>query len=186
MPEIAIQGWFDFQNIYDKIVAEARPGAVLIELGVWKGGSLLYLALKAIEARKNLTVVGVDNFLHNDWDGYSTIQRVDRENGETRTVYEQCRDNLTAAGVVDFVKLIRSDTIEAASLFPDGSVDFLFIDDTHNSPHVQKEIAAWLPKMRRPSVMAGHDYPGSIAAGVHAHFPYPQHIAPSSWAQMLT
>jgi cephalosporin hydroxylase len=166
-----IQGWFDFQNIYDRMIDDCREGGTLIELGVWKGKSLCYLAHKALAANKRLNVIGIDNFQHDDWDGYIQIQHVDRKNGEKRTVRQQCEDNLAAVGVLNNVRLIESDSIAAASLFDDGSIDFLFIDDTHNSEHIKAEIAAWLPKMRRPAWMAGHDFPGNIFYGVISHFP---------------
>lgn len=171
MPTLAIQGWFDFKDIYDKIVAECRPSALLVELGVWKGGSLCYLGLIAKNANKGLRVIGVDKFTHEEWDGYAAIQRRDRDEfNEKRSVERQCRDNLLAFGVSDFVHLIKSDSIAVTSEFDDESVDFVFMDDTHSSEFIAKEITAWLPKMRRPSIMGGHDYPGNIRYGVKSHF----------------
>ncbi len=167
-----IQGWFDFANIYDKAVDEAPPGSTLIEIGVWKGKSLCYLAARAKAADKQLNVIGIDNWAHVDWDGYATIQQVDRLHGEYRTPLEQCRANLEDAGVLDFVTLIESDSIKAADLFADNSVRFIFVDDTHNSPHVEKELRAWLPKIKRPTWIAGHDYPGLIYDGVQAVLPH--------------
>ncbi len=166
-----IQGWFDFQNIYDRMAAEVPDGGTIIELGVWKGKSLIYLAQAVKKSGKKVHIVGVDNFNPVDWDGYSTIGRLDREKGEHRTIIEQCRGNLAACGVADDVALIEGDSIEAARLFKNNSVDFIFIDDTHTNEHIQAEIAAWLPKMKYPTWMAGHDYPGGIAEGVRFHFP---------------
>jgi cephalosporin hydroxylase len=165
----SIQGWFDYAPIYDRMVAECRDGGTIIELGVWKGRSLCYLARKAAASGKNINVIGIDSFAHSDWDGYAQIQRLDRAKGETRTVEEQCRANLAATGCP--AQIIKSDAIEAAGMFADGSVDFVFVDDTHNSEHVAKELAAWIPKMRRPTWIAGHDYPGDIAAAVNAALP---------------
>lgn len=167
---IAIQGWFDFDNIYDAAIRDAQPGDTLIEIGVWKGASLCYLASRAKAANKDLRVIGIDNWKHNDWDGYQTHIRKDREQGEFRSPFQQCCDNLTAAGVRNFVKLIESDSIAAADLFPDESVRFIFVDDTHNSEHIERELRAWLPKIIPGAWIAGHDYPGNIEAGVRAVF----------------
>lgn len=167
-----IHGWFDFQNIYDRMAAEVPDGGTIIELGVWKGKSLIYLAQSVQKTGKNVLVIGIDNFKHNDWDGYWGIHRRDREKGETRSILQQCKDNLEAFGVAYLVKLVEYDSIQATKLFPDDYVDFLFIDDTHNNEHIKAEIGAWLPKMRRPTWIAGHDYPGIIAGGVLHHFPH--------------
>jgi len=167
-----IQGWFDFANIYERAVDEANDGDLLIEVGVWKGASLCYLGALAKRANKNLRVIGIDNWAHTDWDGYATIMNIDRSKGEMRSPLEQCRANLDAAGLANWVQLIESDSIAAASLFEDKSVKFLFIDDTHNSPHIHAELLAWLPKIKPGAWIAGHDYPGNIQAGVDAVFPH--------------
>lgn len=166
-----IQGWFDFHDIYSRMVAQCRPGGTIIELGVWKGLSLCFLAQKAKEADKNLRVIGIDNWRHGDWDGYFNIRMKDFEQGEKRSVLEQCQDNLEARGLLDFVELMEGDSIKAADHFADGSVDFIFVDDTHSNAHVWAELFAWIPKLRRPTWIAGHDYPGIIAEAVRAHFP---------------
>lgn len=170
MSSLIIQGWFDFDNIYDRAIADAQPGDTLIEIGVWKGASLCYLASRAKAANKDLCVIGIDNWTHVDWDGYNSIMHRDRQAGEMRSPLQQCQDNLTAAGVRDFVRLIQSDSIAAAELFDDKSIRFIFVDDTHNSPHIEKELRAWLPKIIPGAWIAGHDYPGNIEEGVRAVF----------------
>lgn len=167
-----VQGWFDFAHIYRRMVDEVRDGGTIIELGVWKGKSLCYLADCARRSGKNIRIIGIDSFKHDQWDGYSTIQRMDREKGELRSVEQQCRDNLARLGLLERVEIVKSDCIEAAKLFADGSVDFLFVDDNHESEHVKRELPAWLPKMRLPTWMAGHDYNGETKAAVDSVFPH--------------
>lgn len=167
-----IQGWFNYENIYNRMVDEVRDGGTIIELGVWKGRSIVHLGRRVKESGKRIRVVGIDKWTHNEWDGYHRIIICDNINGESRSVEQQCKDNIAAAGLSDIVQLIKGDSIESAALFDDGSVDFVWFDDTHNSEHVQREIAAWIPKARRPTWWAGHDFPGDIEAGVRHHFPH--------------
>ena len=35
-----IQGWFDFDNIYEARVKAANDGDIFVEVGVWKGAQL--------------------------------------------------------------------------------------------------------------------------------------------------
>jgi hypothetical protein len=175
-----IQGWFDYANIYNRMAEEVRNDGIIVELGVWKGRSIIHLAKRIKELGKATRIYGVDSYVFNDWDGYHRIMIADSINGEKRSVEQQCRDNLKAAGVDDVVTLLKMDAIEAASEFKDGSVDFVWFDDTHRAEHVQKEIAAWLPKVKRPTWLAGHDYPGLIQAGVLHHFPHAQQCG-TSW-----
>ena len=167
-----IQGWFDYANIYDRMAEEVPDGGVIIELGVWKGRSIIHLAKRCKELGKRVRIIGVDSYVFADWDGYHRIMMLDSINGEKRTPEQQCRDNLKAAGVDDMVELLICDSIEAATRWPDASIDFIWFDDTHRAEHVQNEIAAWLPKVKRPTWLAGHDYPGLIQAGVLHHFPH--------------
>ena len=52
---------------------------------------------------------------------------------------------------------------EASNLFPDNSIDFIYIDGDHRYEAVKADIRAFLPKMRNLSIIAGHDYvPGKI------------------------
>lgn len=185
--DLSIQGWFDFQGIYDDIVERAPAGSILVEIGVWRGASLTHLGMRAKDANKDLKVHGIDRWVHDEWDGYQAIRCVDRARGITSSIKDQCLENLRNCGVDDFVILHESDSIAAADLFQDNSVFFVFMDDTHSSEHIQKEIAAWLPKMSPDSCMAGHDYPGDIKAGVIHHFPQVEHIAGGygSWRQWI-
>ena len=50
------------------------------------------------------------------------------------------------------------DSVEAAKLYEDESIDFIFIDADHKYNPVVNEIKAFLPKMKRGSTMTGHDY----------------------------
>ena len=54
--------------------------------------------------------------------------------------------------------LIESDSVAAAQLFEDGSLDFVFIDGDHRYESVYRDLVAWLPKVRRGGVIGGHDY----------------------------
>lgn len=179
-----IQGWFDFEDIYNRMAEEVLDREIIIELGVWKGKSLIYLADRLKQYAKWVPVIGIDAFDGRGWGGFETIGRLDRQNGDMRTVYQQCMDNIEACGVGYRTKIIQADCIEAAGMFANESVRFLFIDDTHESEHIKREIAAWLPKMQRPTFMAGHDYPGDIKAGVDAMFPNVK-IVGSCWLAEL-
>ena len=50
------------------------------------------------------------------------------------------------------------DSIEASKKFEDNSIDFIHFDGNHNADYVRDEIFAWQPKLKKDSVIAGHDY----------------------------
>jgi hypothetical protein len=47
---------------------------------------------------------------------------------------------------------------EAAPLFPDGSLDFVYLDGNHQYEGITQDLALWWPKVRAPGILAGHDW----------------------------
>lgn len=148
-----IPGWFDFAELYDEQVKAAADGAVFVEVGCWLGRSTAYLAQAIAASGKDIALHAVDNF-----QGVTVGQgeRPDpRHHG--KPIEQAFRDNLTACGLSDRVRVIVSDSAEAAGRFADGSVDFVFIDADHSYEAVKRDIAAWRPKVKPGGVIAGHD-----------------------------
>ncbi len=56
------------------------------------------------------------------------------------------------------VNIIQGYSPEAAIRFDEASVDFIYIDGMHTREEVEKDIRAWLPKVRPGGYIAGHDY----------------------------
>jgi predicted O-methyltransferase YrrM len=54
--------------------------------------------------------------------------------------------------------LMRKYSVDAAKLFGDGALDFVYIDGNHNIQNVIADLAAWTPKVRSGGIIAGHDY----------------------------
>lgn len=74
----------------------------------------------------------------------------------------------------DRVDIIRSDSVAAAALVEDGSLDFCFIDGDHSYEGCLADIKAWSPKVRSGGMITGHDFnqkwPGVLQA-VNESFP---------------
>jgi hypothetical protein len=47
--------------------------------------------------------------------------------------------------------------VEAAKTIKDGSLDMVFVDDSHEYETTSANIEAWLPKVRKGGIIAGHD-----------------------------
>lgn len=61
---------------------------------------------------------------------------------------------------------LRMDSVAAAGYINDGALDFVFIDGDHSRAGVERDIAAWLPKVRPGGLMAGHDFDHPLFPGV--------------------
>ena len=57
-------------------------------------------------------------------------------------------------------RFLIMESVEAADLVPDLSLDLVFIDGTHTYDEVWQDITAWWPKLKCGCgcIMSGHDY----------------------------
>lgn len=56
------------------------------------------------------------------------------------------------------VNIIHRTSLEAALDFPDGELDFVYIDADHSLPFVYADLFLWYPKVKRGGWIAGHDF----------------------------
>ena len=53
---------------------------------------------------------------------------------------------------------IKGQSVDVAKMFADGYFDLIFIDADHSYKSCYDDIKAWLPKVRKGGILAGHDY----------------------------
>lgn len=148
--------WFDFRDVYDLAVARAPDGATLVEIGVWQGQSLDYLAKRAATTGKKLRVIGYDQF---DPNYYLGAPEKDLTAVEWLSkVSERCKG----------ASVVRSDSVAAAENHDDGSVYFVFLDGGHTEPQLTADIQAWLPKIALGGSVGGHDLDNPLHPSVRA------------------
>lgn len=146
-----IHGWFDWATVYQQCLQQAPRDAQMVEVGVWMGKSLSYLAeLCQRTNRQDVTLYGVDH-----WYGCEKCQDeiVQALEGDEDEIYRIARANLDYPNV----RLLRMDANDAAHEFRDGSLDLVFIDADHKYGAVKKNILSWLPKVKVGGLIAGHD-----------------------------
>lgn len=143
-----------FTEIFDKVIDNAQDGIVIVEVGLFVGGSICYMSQKLQEKGVKHTIIGIDNFkfktMHaSDIDKYS--------HGLSPYIAYNNNIRKAKAKVMTYI----GDSIEISKLFKDNVIDFLFLDGDHSKEYVVKEMLAWLPKMKENSMIAGHDFQDS-------------------------
>jgi len=177
-----IHGWFDFGDIYAEAVTEAKDGARFVEVGTWCGRSAAYMAVEIVNSGKKIDFYCVDTWRGSPAPQY---QEMVRQHG---SIFDAFMRSMGDGGVSEVVKPLISDSADAAHLFADHSLDFVFIDASHDFDGVRRDVAAWLPKVRVGGVFAGHDAgcPGLLNA-VSAYVPMGQvSIRGASWFHRVT
>lgn len=147
----AAHGWFNYRDLYIRLAKEAPEGSTFVEVGVWCGQSLGFMASCVEFLDKKLKIYGYDAFdpvyalgpPHPHWYSGEWADSIRRLMKET-------------APHVD-ITVTQSLSPEAASFHEDGSVHTAFIDGDHTEYWVTKDLQAWLPKMAKGGTLCGHD-----------------------------
>ena len=142
-----IPGWFNFYDVYDRAVAHFPSGSHFVEVGSWKGRSAAYMAVAIANSGKDISFTCVDT-----WQGSADH----REKGiDCSNLFSQFVKN--TAGLK--IGPIRGESVKEAAYFDDSSLDFVFLDASHNKEAVAADIRAWRPKLKPDGVLAGDDLP---------------------------
>ena len=132
--------------INDMIQKKKQPLRI-VEIGSWKGWSTMLLADLENE------VYAVDH-----WQGTEGTWNADAAKKED--IFSIFRYNMTMLGLQDRVHPMMMTSMDAAKIFADNSVDMVFIDANHSFKNVCEDIQSWLPKLRHPGLLCGHDCEG--------------------------
>jgi len=153
------ENWFSYADFYKKIVNNLSDNSIIVEVGCWKGRSTCCLGVEIYNSNKNIILNCVDA-----WKYIPTTEQPISNQEEFDRVYLEFLSNTTPFD--KFINVIRKSSIEASTLFPDETVDFIFIDANHTYESVKEDSIIWLPKLKKGGIIAGHDYFTKVHAGV--------------------
>lgn len=141
-----IQGWFEDGPLYRKVVNK-YDNARFVEIGCWKGRSTSFMGVEILNSGKNIALDVVDTF-----GGSAEHVNVDAD-----ALYSEFLANVDPIKSV-IGKIHRMPSVEASKLFEDNSLEFVFIDASHEYANVRADIEAWYPKLKVGGTMGGDDY----------------------------
>lgn len=147
------------------------------ELGILRAQTMLAL----LRGVPSIYMIGVDNWISNP--NYQTAFQ-DTLTGKvtyTQAALDKFMHEAFAA-LIPFraqCTVIALDTVAAAKLVPDASLDFVFIDADHSTEGVTRDLTAWTPKVRAGGAVLGHDVNwASVKQALHGkdHQVLPGHV----------
>ncbi len=144
-----IPGWFAFHDVYDRAVALlGQDGAHFVEVGCWEGRSAAYMGVNIVNSGHDIRFDCVDT-----WEG--SAENIDST--EKSELYDKFLDGMSNLnGECDW-RAIRKESVVAAADYADSSLDFVFLDASHDVENVYADIQAWRPKLKADGVLAGDD-----------------------------
>lgn len=137
-----------------QVIGNPRTGA---EIGVWRG----QLSRDLLRAFPDLYLMMIDlweNPNQNDDHGMGRHDKiVDWGFVETEAAFNVAPFYQPSPSRFS---MIKKSSIEAAKDCSDKSLDFVYIDASHDYENVKADIAAWTPKAAK--LICGHDYNGRL------------------------
>lgn len=150
-----VHGFFHHADILLDLLDQYKP-LVCVEVGTWQGASAIPIA-KMI-SRWNGVLHCVDH-----WEGGTdfppSLQALVSE------AYPNFLSNIERYGVNNIL-IRKGESTEVAQSFEANSVDFVYIDASHDEESVRKDLDAWWPILAPGGFIAGDDYGDTSFPGV--------------------
>ncbi|NER02402.1 MAG: class I SAM-dependent methyltransferase, partial [Okeania sp. SIO3C4] len=95
-------------------------------------------------------------FAIDTWKGSSSVPSMEKE-AMYNDIFDIFIQNMKILGLFnEVVKPIVMESIAAAHIFQNNSLDFIFIDGDHTYSSVKQDILAWLPKLKEGGTICGN------------------------------
>jgi hypothetical protein len=172
------RGWNSTHPWLAEAVAARRP-RLIVEVGVWRGGSVLTMADALRDAGVEGCIVAVDTWLGSveHWAKMPSFPaNLNVAQGQPRQM-QVFLGNVIRAGHAGRVVPLPMDSLNAAQLLRHYGLrpDLLHLDAGHDQISVGADLAAWWPLLQPGGVLIGDDYhatggwPG-VRKAFHAFF----------------
>jgi predicted O-methyltransferase YrrM len=158
--EFDIQGWNSQHAYLRDGILELRP-LVVVEIGVWKGASSIFMAecLKQTESRGAL--IAVDTWLGSfeHWLAPDYHAQMSFLQGYP-AMYHKFASNVVRAGVADYVVPLPIDSINAAHILRGHGIvpGMIHLDGAHDYESVMADLRTWWPLLAPGGLLVGDDY----------------------------
>jgi len=155
------QSWGGGAHKYLKeSVLDVRP-KIIVEIGVWKGGSTLSFAETLRDQQIEGCVIAIDTWL-GAWDHWVTKKWFDDlriVNGYPQ-IYKTFIQNVVASELQQYIVPVPLDSVNACELLKRRGIvpDIVHIDAGHDYRAVRTDIEAWWPILRPGGILIGDDY----------------------------
>jgi predicted O-methyltransferase YrrM len=158
--QVDLQGWNSNHPYLERAVAEQAP-AVIVEIGVWKGASTIFMADRMRAMGQSGVVIAVDTWLGSSehWLTEQFRSQMSFMNGYP-AMYHKFASNVLHVGVADYVIPLPLDSLNAAQLLARAGVrpGVIHLDGGHDYDSVVADLKVWWPLLQPGGLLVGDDY----------------------------
>jgi len=151
-----VDGWMSHdqaRRLWDR-ASEVPAGARIVEIGSFRGRSMIMLATSAPEGTE---IVAIDPHIGTDRGPQEIVTTTELGQSD----HDVFNANLTRAGVIDRVRHVRKLSAEALDDV-EGPIDLLYIDGAHRYGPARADMVDWGSRVTDGGVLLVHDSWSSI------------------------
>jgi hypothetical protein len=131
-----------------RLLRTIPKGSECVEIGVWRGD----FSQQILEVTRPRRLVLIDPWQYvpgTNWYGrIGSQERMD-------ALHEFVANRFNGHGQVE---IVRARSADAASAFPDGSLDWVYVDGDHSYEGARDDLRTYAAKVRPGGLLAGDDY----------------------------
>jgi hypothetical protein len=176
----SIEGWFNMENQYKYLMNNVEDRGIFVELGAYKGKSTSFIVTEIINSGKKIKFYTVDTF-----QGVQKSSDFKEINAYKSLKISKMKEEFleNTKHINKYFETIVELSDKAAERFEDNSVDVIFIDAGHSYESVKSDLTSWFPKMKKKSIMSGHDYQtwGGVKKAVDEYFGKVKKVENNCW-----
>lgn len=164
-----VSGFFDSDLVYKLATKTFPEGSTFVEIGSWMGRSTCCLGQLVKDSKKDIKVYAVDTFEGSE-EHWQLIKEIEENSTSLLEIFKK---NTSLCGVDNLITPIKGASLDVVNQFEDESIDFIFIDASHDYENVLADITAWYPKLKPGGLIAGDDYApcwGGVIQAVNEYF----------------
>lgn len=155
-----VQGWQSQHPYLTQAIDDVKP-KIIVEIGVWKGGSTIHMAKHLKNLGLDAVVIAVDTWL-GAWDHwnndefFSELSFVQGYPNMSQKFY----GNVIREGVPDYIIPLPLDSLNAVHVLRHFGIkpDVVHIDGGHDYRAVMSDITEWWPQLSDGGILIGDDY----------------------------
>ena len=155
-----LQGWNSDHVYLSEAIDRHRPG-IVVEVGVWKGASVLTMARRMRELGCDGVVIAVDTWLGaaDHWLDPNLQRMIPQMNGFP-LLYFVFMTNVVAEGLQDYVLPLPLDSANACEVLHATHIRpvVLHVDAAHDYGAVTADLERWWPLLQPGGTLIADDY----------------------------
>lgn len=159
------QGWNDNHHYLKEAIV--GDNLLVIEIGVWKGGSTIAMADQMRLNDMDAAILSVDTWLGSveHWVEAQWMPHLGHEFGYP-SIHRKFMANVIDAGLQEYVVPLPADSVNASQICRHYNLqaDVIHIDAGHDYVSVMTDLRAWWPVLKEGGLYIGDDY---NEGGVH-------------------